>query len=358
MALEIVRHSDARLDAQRLERFLAAYQTVSPLSLGELWAWPSLVKTALLENLRRICEELLAAREERAAAAELSSPPLEAGPVTRRRRPSSRSDLRTPFVVELLARMREHGPRGGGAADRTRGAPHRAGRTTEDVIRAEQQAHAAAQVSIGNTITSLRFCASHDWSRFVEKVSLVEQVLQRDPSGAYGRMDFASRDRYRQAVEELAEPTGEAQLEVALQAIERGARRAPGERRRPRRARGLPPDRRGPPRASSRTSPTRPRLRHAAAARVFLATPPLAYLGSLGLAHARGHAARGRGLPGASGASACRSWPSRSSALGPGERGRGEPGPAPGLRPSSSSRAACPASTSKTASPTRRAPWS
>ena len=35
----------------------------------------------------------------------------------------------------------------------------------------------------------------------MERVSLVEQVLQRDPSGVYGRMDFLSRDRYRQAVE-------------------------------------------------------------------------------------------------------------------------------------------------------------
>ena len=33
-------------------------------------------------------------------------------------------------------------------------------------------------------------------------------------------MDFLSRDRYRQAVEELAEPTGEAQLRVALRAVE------------------------------------------------------------------------------------------------------------------------------------------
>ena len=51
-------------------------------------------------------------------------------------------------------------------------------------------------------------------------MSLVEGVLQRDPAGVYGRMDFLSRDRYRQAVEELADGTGEAQLRVALRAVE------------------------------------------------------------------------------------------------------------------------------------------
>ena len=53
-----------------------------------------------------------------------------------------------------------------------------------------------------------------------KSVSLVEQVLQRDPAGVYGAMDFLSRDRQRQAVEELAAPTGEAQVRVALRAVE------------------------------------------------------------------------------------------------------------------------------------------
>ncbi len=215
MALEVVRHSDARLDAHRLERFLAAAQTASALSLGELWAWPSLVKTALIENLRRLCDELLAARDGRAEAARTLEP-LERSDAE----PELPQLLSTPFVVELLSRMREYGPRVAALRLRLEERLAAEGRTSEDAIRAEQQAHASAQVSMGNTISSLRFCATHDWSRFVERVSLVEQVLQRDPSGAYGRMDFASRDRYRQAVEELADPWGPAQLEVALRAIE------------------------------------------------------------------------------------------------------------------------------------------
>src|SRR5205814_2112295 len=50
--------------------------------------------------------------------------------------------------------------------------------------------------------------------------SLVEQVLQRDPSGIYPRMDFLSRDRQRRAVEELAPVGGEEQVRVALRAVE------------------------------------------------------------------------------------------------------------------------------------------
>src|SRR5215210_9492414 len=92
--------------------------------------------------------------------------------------------------------------------------------TVEAAIRREHQRQAAAQVSVANAINSLRPCSVLDWRQYFESVSLVEQVLQRDPAGAYGRMDFLSRDRQRQAVEELAEPSGDAQIRVALRAVE------------------------------------------------------------------------------------------------------------------------------------------
>ena len=68
MALELVRHSDSRLDRAQLERFMNSYQSVAPLTIGELWAWPSILKVALIENLRRLAEELLIARDSRIAA--------------------------------------------------------------------------------------------------------------------------------------------------------------------------------------------------------------------------------------------------------------------------------------------------
>ena len=87
-------------------------------------------------------------------------------------------------------------------------------------MRVEHQRQAMNHLSMGNSITSLRLCATLDWNEYVEGVSLIEQILQRDPPGVYRRMDFRSRDRYRHSVEALADPTGEAQVRVALRAIE------------------------------------------------------------------------------------------------------------------------------------------
>ena len=116
------------------------------------------------------------------------------------------------------------------------------GQTIEGAIGAEGQHQAAEQAGMANLIGSLRLISTFDWSEFFESVSLVEQVLQRDPAGVYGRMDFRSRDRYRHAVEDLAAPTGEGP--AAPRTEERRAR-PPGSRADPGCARGphrVPPD--------------------------------------------------------------------------------------------------------------------
>jgi cyclic beta-1,2-glucan synthetase len=224
MALELIRHSDARLDSERLERFVAAYQTGTPLTMGELWAWPIMLKAALVENLRRLASELLDNRASRIQA-DLHFCALDA----QEAKESMPAQATTAFLVQLFKRMREQD---------TRVAPLRTelearltgfGLTPEDAIRAEHQWQANLQVATGNAITSLRFCSSFNWNRYFERVSLVEQALKRDPAGVYAKMDFGSRDRYRHAVEELAEPTGAGQVGIALRSID-NARHAAEQR--------------------------------------------------------------------------------------------------------------------------------
>jgi cyclic beta-1,2-glucan synthetase len=216
MAVELVRHSDSRIDRQQLVVFINSYQRVAPLTIGELWAWPSMLKLALIENLRRLATQTLEARRARLAADEYVARSEDASDAAHPL-PSTHD---VTFIVQVLHRVREYGVQL--SSIHTVVEEHLASQqtTAEAAIRDEHQHQAANQVSVANAITSLRFCSALDWRQYVESVSLVEQVLQRDPAGAYGRMDFLSRDRQRQAVEELAAPSGDAQVRVALRAVE------------------------------------------------------------------------------------------------------------------------------------------
>ena len=217
LAVELVRHSDSRLDRQQLVAFLTSYQTVAPLTIGELWAWPSMLRLALLENLRRLADEILVVRDARQAADRYVSGLEEGAPFEP---PDWPARARTSYVVQLLHRVRDHGPMLQAVQAAIETELQALERSSDDLVREEHQRQATAQVLVANVITSLRVCASLDWRQLFEAVSVVDQVLRRDPAGAYPRMDFHSRDRQRHAVEVLAEPDGDAQVRVALRAVE------------------------------------------------------------------------------------------------------------------------------------------
>ena len=227
MALEFIRHSDARFDLHRLTRFVSAYQTVAPVTLGELWAWPSMLKLCLIENLRRLTDEIMESRSGEVEAdryfARFESTAAE------KPLPALPERLSNGFVVKLVQRTRELGPRIAELRIELERRLTLIEFSVDEAVRVEHQRQTMGQASMENSITGLRLVSTIDWNRAIERVSLMEKVLQRDPAGVYGQMDFRSRDRYRQAVEELSEPTGEAQLRVALRAIE--SARQVGERR-------------------------------------------------------------------------------------------------------------------------------
>src|SRR5580765_2464971 len=160
MAVELLRHSDSRIDRQQLLVFVNSYQRVAPLTIGELWAWPSMLKLALIENLRRLASQTLESRRARLAAdayvAQMERQSEDAG----REAEGLPSALGIASVVQLLHRVREYGLRL--SSIRTAVEDHLAARetTAEAAIRGEHQRQAADQVSVANAVTRLRLCSA------------------------------------------------------------------------------------------------------------------------------------------------------------------------------------------------------
>jgi cyclic beta-1,2-glucan synthetase len=238
LALEAIAHGDGRVDTETLSRFVAAYQTVTALKLGELWAIPIMLRLALIENLRRVAVRIAAAWDERNLADSWADRMTEiAG-----RDPGSlilviadmaRSNppMVGAFVAELARRLQGRGPALVLPLNWIEQRLAESGLTIEHLVQLETQQQASDQVSISNSIGSLRALGALDWRQFVETMSVVEQALLMDPGGVYGRMDFATRDRYRHATEEIARKCRLTEGEVAHKAVElarAGASLTPG----------------------------------------------------------------------------------------------------------------------------------
>ena len=236
IALETISHGDGRVDPESLSSFVAAYQTVSILKLGELWAIPIMLRLALIENLRRVGARIASDRTDRNLADHWADQMTEiAG-----KDPKSlilviadmaRSDppMVSSFVAEFARRLQGQGPSLALPLTWIEQRLSESGLSIEQLVRSENQQQAADQVSMSNSIGSLRFLGAMDWREFVETMSSVEQTLGEDPGNIYCKMDFATRDRYRHVVEKTAKNSLYSETEVARHAVRLAREAAAGK---------------------------------------------------------------------------------------------------------------------------------
>ena len=197
IALETISHGDGRVDPERLTRFVAAYQTVAALNLGELWAIPIMLRLSLIENLRRIAAQVADSRIDRDLADSWADQMMEIAEKDPKNlilviadMARSNPPMTTPFVSEFARRLQGQSP--ALALPLTWIEQHlsESGLTIERLVQLENQQLAADQLSISNSIDSLRFLGAMNWQEFVETMSIVEQTLRYDPGGIYSKNGF------------------------------------------------------------------------------------------------------------------------------------------------------------------------
>ncbi len=241
ISLETISHGDGRMDPEGLSNFVTAYQTVTILKLGELWAIPIMLRLALIENLRRVGTRIAADRTDRNRAdywadqmTEIAGKDPKSLILVIADMARSNPPMVSSFVAEFARRLQGQSPALALPLTWIEQRLSESGLTIEQLVRTENQQQAADRVSISNSIGSLRFLGAMDWRIFVETMSVVEQTLREDPGGVYGDMDFATRDRYRHVVEKIAKNSTNSESEVARKAIQlaqEGAARKDGDER-------------------------------------------------------------------------------------------------------------------------------
>jgi len=225
LAIELIAHTEGRLDLENITLFTREYQRVQALRLGELWAVPTMLRLGLVENIRRMALRTAArlAEVENADrwanrlrdASEQSADALSRVLSTFI---DSHPPLTPTFVARFLSQIRSY---------QTNFTPlvwleqwiAEDGPSAEEAVTRSNRRAALTQVTVTNSIMSLRTIARLDWNQFVESLSVTEAVLRQDPGGAYAAMSFASRDQYRHVVEGIAKRVEKEEDEVAQQCV-------------------------------------------------------------------------------------------------------------------------------------------
>nr|WP_237288468.1 glucoamylase family protein [Variovorax sp. PAMC 28711] len=212
IAWAYVAHTDSVLNQALFTAFLDAYQDIDELTLGELWALPTTLRVVLLENLRRVAESIAANKVAREvahaawdAAATLSVQDLD----VLYRGLQSRG-LEDSYLTQLWQRLPvEHGDN---APPLVRWTEQHcpSGPALIGVAHADQ---AAANLTVGNIITTLRLIGQVEWADLIEPVSRSLRVLRELPS--FADESELTRQQITHAMEQVARTTQRPEREVA-----------------------------------------------------------------------------------------------------------------------------------------------
>src|SRR5581483_409876 len=108
LALALISNTDSNLDEVHVTRFVQVFQTIAPLTIGELWAVPTMLRLGLLENLGRLSEHMLRVWDERRRAEQWVLSML-GSPSQALREDSTKNLESDAFVVRALEMLRQHG---------------------------------------------------------------------------------------------------------------------------------------------------------------------------------------------------------------------------------------------------------
>lgn len=224
LARELASHADLRLDQENILSYIQAYQSVRQLSIGELWAFPQMLRTALIEHIQQMARRSLSDLREGEIADFWANRLI----TVNRRDPNQ--------LFSILAELTETQPRpspyfatqlmdylydeGSALVPVQAWLERTFQKSLNELSLRQKNRQTKDQISIGNAFNSLRDLALLDWKECFEKLSGVEQTLRQDPAGIYPQMDFATRDRYRRAIEDLHRGSGRPENKVAQRAIE------------------------------------------------------------------------------------------------------------------------------------------
>jgi len=157
LAWELINYSKFHVNLGQATRFVHVYQQVTPLTMGELWALPTMLRMSIVKSL-------------------------------------------THVVAQVMGIQDENKKREG-----------------TDLEPAKKQL--TDETDIANCILGLRALAIQDWKAFFDNTSQVEQVLRSASTDVYASMDFETRDCYRKVIEELAKTTGKEEESIAQEAV-------------------------------------------------------------------------------------------------------------------------------------------
>ena len=228
LASEIIAYTDGNIDEQILEKLLKSYQKKKTLNMEEIWNIGIFFEISLIEKIRGVCEKIYSSQIQKYKAESIIERLVEKKGKENQKFKITIKDknkivlsdqIKYPFIEYLSYRLKQYGKQSISYLNVLEEQVNKLGTTTYEVIQKEHFDIALKKVSIGNCIKSIKEIQRMNVLEIFEKINGVEEILNQDPSGIYSKMDYKTKEYYRETIKEISEKTKISEIYIVQKAL-------------------------------------------------------------------------------------------------------------------------------------------
>ncbi len=229
LASEIVAYTDNKINDEILSLAISAYQKRKLLSMEEIWNLWIFLEVALIENIRNICEKIYLAQMQKYKVENIIERLVERkdnkNQIFRNvkketKRNNIYKEMKYPFIEYMSYKLKRYGRQGLPYLEILEEQVNKMGMTISEVIQKEHYDIAISKVSLGNSIISLKEILRVNFLTLFEEINGVEDILKKDPADVYFKMDYKTKEYYRNEIKQISEKTKISELYIAKKAVE------------------------------------------------------------------------------------------------------------------------------------------
>ena len=229
LASQIVNYTENKINREVLEESLKAYQTKKNLSMDEIWNIGLFMQIAIIENIRQIAENIYISQYEKIKVESIIERLVERKPKKERKYNTFKDsknikikmyDIKYPFVEYLSYKLKKYGKKTENFLNILEEEVEKTGTSVSEITKREHFDIAINKISIGNAITSIKKLQRINFLEIFEKINKVEEILKLDPAKVYDKMDFKTKENYRNAIKEISKKTKISEMYISKKLLE------------------------------------------------------------------------------------------------------------------------------------------
>ena len=228
LASEIVAYTDNKINDEILTLAISSYQKRKLLSMEEIWNLWIFLEVALIENIRNICEKIYSTAMQKYKVENIIERLVENKDSKKQVFKNTKSEnsihvvhkeMKFPFIEYMSYKLKKYGKQGLPYLNVLEEQVNKMGMTISDAIKKEHYNIAILKVSIGNSIISLKEILRVNFLNLFEQINGVEDILKKDPANVYSKMDYKTKEYYRNEIKEISEKTKISELYIAQKLV-------------------------------------------------------------------------------------------------------------------------------------------